>query len=695
MDTCPDGDRDLRPYELAVARSLLGARSWGMVITDLSLRVLRSHTASTMFGDRAVPCGSPVQDFFPAQDTAEVERHLRCVAEEGHELADWRVPSPMPAAAGRPRIIALTALRLEDEQGRPVGLVVFLADASERWYARHRLELLHRAANRIGGSLDVSRTAQDLADLLAPSMGDLCAVFLAQSVLVGEVPPGVAGLERNPLLCAAVSPRDAWPETMISPGARLPTLPGLPEVLMVMRQGEARILDRQEHDRLFADHPALRDALIAPTERAQLSTALFARGKALGSVSLWRTEMEYPFDAEDSRLLREIASRAALSVDNARRFTREHRAAVTLQYSLLPLQSTRVTGARTSGVYLPASGGTSPGGDWFDVIPLSSMRIAMVTGDAAGHGVQAATMMGRLRAAVRTLANLDLPPDELLINLDDLVQQVAAEATDTTHGADGVGASCLYAIYDPVAGRCAMASAGHPAPAVARPGGQVEFLDLDPGPPLGVGGHPFEVTEVEIEPGSVLALYTDGLVEQGGGDAGAGRERLRTALVQACGSSAFDVDKECRRIVAELTPAAADDDATLLLAHTHAIPADRTACWEFPADPETVTRARALTVRQLHDWGLAELAFSTELVVSELITNAIRYAGGPIQLGLIRDRVLTCEVSDAGTNQPHLRRARLLDEGGRGLFLVAQLTTRWGSRYRVDGKTIWTEQSLA
>ncbi|MER5805650.1 ATP-binding protein [Streptomyces mirabilis] len=104
-----------------------------------------------------------------------------------------------------------------------------------------------------------------------------------------------------------------------------------------------------------------------------------------------------------------------------------------------------------------------------------------------------------------------------------------------------------------------------------------------------------------------------------------------------------------------------------------------------------VAQARALTARQLQAWGLEEMAFSAELIVSELVTNAIRYAGAPIQLRLIRDRVLTCEVSDPSINQPYLRRARFTDEGGRGLFLVAQLTSRWGSRYRLNGKTIWTE----
>ncbi|MER5805649.1 SpoIIE family protein phosphatase [Streptomyces mirabilis] len=546
----------------------MGAQSAGLVITDLELRVLRSNVRPSMFGGRALSCGSLVPELFAPEDMAEVEDRLRRVVDEGGELANWQVPSPMPtlgARTSRPCFVSLNVLRLKDEQATPIGLVLSLTDVSEQWHAHHRLELLHRAADQIGSSLDVSRTSQDLADLLVPSLADLCAVFLFQSVLVGEVASAVAGLEHNPLLCAAVSSQRAWPETLISPGAVLPALPGTEEVLRVLRDGDPVVLDREEHEHLFEDHPDLRTLLIPCTERSQLSAPLFARGKALGSVVLWRTDTTYPFDAEDSRLVREIASRAALSVDNARRFTREHRAAITLQYSLLPLSSTRAAAARTAGVYVPASGAAGGGGDWFDVIPLSSTRMALVTGDAIGHGVQAATMMGRLRAAVRTLANLDLPPDELLTSLDDLVQQSATEAT---RGLGEVGATCLYMIYDPVTARCAMASAGHPPPVVARSDGKAVFLGVSAGPPLGVGGIPFEITEAELEPDSVVALYADGLVYQDGGDIKEGMEQLRTALFDARRTPAIDLDEQCRRIVARLTPVTARDDVALLLAHT-------------------------------------------------------------------------------------------------------------------------------
>ncbi|QKW54248.1 SpoIIE family protein phosphatase [Streptomyces buecherae] len=439
-----------------------------------------------------------------------------------------------------------------------------------------------------------------------------------------------------------------------------------------------------------------------PGAHSVMTAPLHARGILLGRVTVWRTEALEPFDAEDLTLLEEVAARAGLAVDNARRYTRERRAAVKLQRSLLPPALTDVVAAETASVYLPTDAARGVGGDWFDVIPLSSARVALVVGDVVGHGLQATATMGRLRTAVRTLADLDVDPEELLTHLDDLVLQLTVEADSDRPGiedgapnslTDSVGASCLYVTYDPVTGHCVMASAGHPPPALISPDGSVRFIELDPGPPLGVSSLPFDITELDLPPGSVLALYTDGLVERGTGDVDEGMAELRARLLRA-DALHRPLAGLPREVVTDLPPSRLPDDVTLLLARTRMLPEGDRAAWTLAADPALVAGTRELVAGQLAEWGLHELTFTTELVVSELVTNAIRYAGGPVELRLIRAGVLICEVSDPSSTQPRMRRARATDEGGRGLYLVAQLTSRWGSRYTRHGKTIWTEQPL-
>ncbi|WP_262391485.1 ATP-binding SpoIIE family protein phosphatase [Nocardiopsis sp. CNR-923] len=312
-----------------------------------------------------------------------------------------------------------------------------------------------------------------------------------------------------------------------------------------------------------------------------------------------------------------------------------------------------------------------------------------------GHGIHATATMGRLRTAVRTLADVDLTPDELLTQLDDLVLRLDSEGPrfDAWSGetTGEVGATCLYAVYDPVSQRCSMARAGHPVPALTYPDGNVRYLeDVPAGPPLGIGGLPFEVVEFDIPEGSVLALYTNGLVETHDHNQDAGYARLRDAL----SGSLPSLEEVCDRALRNVARHRPEDDVALLLARTRALHSDRVATWDLSTDPAVVQHARELACGQVAAWGLEDCVLTTELIVSELVTNAIRYGNPPIRLRLIRDATLICEVSDTGSAAPHLRRARVFDEGGRGLFIVAQLTHRWGSRHSGTGKTIWAEQLL-
>ncbi|MER6523740.1 SpoIIE family protein phosphatase [Streptomyces sp. NPDC001508] len=666
-------------------------------IHDLDLRTVFTNAASFTNVTSHVShpsdlrLGSRVRELFSPQDAQDAESAVRQVVETGMPLIGWEPQARAPQRAGEQW--SLSAFRLEEPPGRPTGVATMLTPLATRQRERHRLDLLHETSVRIGSSLDVLHTSQELAEVLVPALGDLAWVELAYATLTGDEPPklsSAAGLWYT-RRAAMASATGSIPSKLLQTGMTLPPMPDSP-FLQRLRRGETVLTSGRSAGEQLG--PELSPLFVPEGGHCVLYAPLFARGLVLGVLVVWRTGCRDSFVEEDRELLAEIASRAALSVDNARRYTREHRAALALQQRLLPRTTSDLPAVEAAGSYVPASGGADIGGDWFDVIPLPSLRVALVVGDVVGHGLHAAATMGRLRTAVQSIADLELEPDELLTHVDDLVQRFAEEADPAER--DTVGATCLYALYDPVARRCAVASAGHPPPVLVHPDGTTEVFEVLPGPPLGVGGMPFEVTSLQLEPGSILALYTDGLVTLGGQDIQGEVSRLTDRLAVLCaGGMAPSLREIGRSLLSGATEVPPRDDVALLLARTRALPDDATAAWQFPADPAIVTEAREDVTRQLTSWGLYHLVFTTELVVSELVTNAIRYAGGPVSLRLIRDDVLVCEVSDPSNTQPRLRRARWTDEGGRGLYLVAQLTTRWGSRYGQTGKTIWTEQSLS
>ncbi|MFB0620209.1 SpoIIE family protein phosphatase [Streptomyces sp. AGS-58] len=586
------------------------------------------------------------------------------------------------------RLLAVNQ-RPTDLRGGPPGSVTTLRDSTElravsgrAEVARERLNMLYDAGVGIGTSLDVTRTAEELAQLAVPRFADFATVDLFDAVLSGEEPrPGTA-LRRA--ACAGIR-KDA---PLYPVGERIRFVPTSPQARSLVT-GQSVVEPRLRASPGWRAQDLERtDQILAYGVHSLIAVPLRAGSLVLGVANFWRSEKPQPFDTEELALAEELVARAAVSIDNARRYTREHSMAVTLQRSLLP-RTLPVQGALDIAYrYLPAQAGV--GGDWFDVLPLSGARVALVVGDVVGHGLHAAATMGRLRTAVHNFSSLDLPPDELLALLDELVGRIDQDEAPATGAAVVTGATCLYAIYDPVSRRCSMARAGHPPPALARPDGSVEFLDLPAGPPLGLGGLPFETAELELPEGSRLVLYTDGLVEDREWDIDEGLDLLRDALLRTPGASPEDT---CRTVLDRL-PARPSDDVALIVARTRVLGGDRVAEWEVPSDPAAVSGVRASVTRQLADWGLQELAFTTELALSELVTNAIRYGRGPIGVRLLRDRTLICEVSDRSTTSPHLRYAGSTDEGGRGLFLVAQLAERWGTRYTPHGKVIWAEQSL-
>ncbi|HSA49257.1 MAG TPA: SpoIIE family protein phosphatase [Yinghuangia sp.] len=652
---------------------------------------------------------------FRETDGERIAENLRRALAVGHrdDGGAHRGNAVLPSASGVPTEFRYTAHPLSrltgpDQPGRPADgnwLVVLVPSRrAVAWEAaRERSEryarLSHAAATGIGATLDLVDTTNRLARVLVPELTDLAAVDLTEPVLHGEEPPkGDTDIRIRRVAMAAadanggVTGQEGWPDEVVGLGHLLPWVPESPLLHPVVEGAAVVVSDMEQLREALSMTPQESRAIIPRGAHSLIVIPLFARGLILGTVTAWRVQTEADFDDADAGMLAEITSRAALSVDNARRYTREHRTAVALQRSLLPRPVLRTPAADTAGTYLPAEGDAGVGGDWFDVIALSSLRTGFVVGDVVGHGLGATAAMGRLRTAVQTLADLDLEPVELISHLDDLVLSYWPEHDpgDPTSELAAQGATFLYGVYDPVGRRCAIASAGHPPPLVALPGREPEFVDLSPGPPLGVGGMPFESVELDLPDGTLLAFFTDGLIERRDADISTLLGEFRRSIDRNRDRPLIDIGPE---VLGTLDPSR-EDDVALLLARTRSVPEDAIADWELPADPSVVSRARELATRQLSAWGLDELVFSTELVVSELVTNAIRYAGGPIGLRLIRDNILVCEVSDPSNTQPRLRRSVATDEGGRGLFLVAQLASRWGSRYRRTGKTIWTEQGI-
>ncbi|MFE2445604.1 SpoIIE family protein phosphatase [Streptomyces melanosporofaciens] len=607
--------------------------------------------------------------------------------------------------------------RPTDRDGGPPGSVATLRDTTELRalsgkvdLARNRLKLLYDAGVSIGTTLDVVRTAQELAEYAVARFADYVSVDLADSVLRGEEPPdgavGTGAPDAGPWSAVAVADgggtvlrrtalsgiRDDGPlyplGMLIEFGPSAPQARGFRSGAVTVEPVLGDFAGWQEQD------PEHARRIVDYGIHSMITVPLRARGVVLGVASFMRAEKPEPFEEDDISLAEELVTRAAVSIDNARRYTREHTMAVTLQRSLLPRMLPEQNALDVAYRYLPAESGV--GGDWFDVIPLPGARVALVVGDVVGHGLHAAATMGRLRTAVHNFSTLDLPPDEILSHLDDLIARIDQDEGPGGLDGDGggsegiTGATCLYAIYDPVTRRCTMARAGHPPPALVRPDGSVEFLDLPGGPPLGLGGLPFETSELDLPEGSHLVLYTDGLIEKRDRDIDTGLEMLRDALSHP-GRTPEDA---CTAVLDALLPDRPSDDIALIVARTRVLESGLTADWEVACDPSQVAAVRAAVAQKLAEWDLGDVAFTTELILSELITNAIRYATGPIRVRLLCDRSLICEVFDTSSTSPHLRYAGTTDEGGRGLFLVSQFADRWGTRYTSDGKVIWTEQAL-
>ncbi|MFJ3230673.1 SpoIIE family protein phosphatase [Streptomyces sp. NPDC086787] len=614
---------------------------------------------------------------------------------EGQELRSLGLPATIAELVGSGRCVrdqvAIAGDRLlvinqqvAVSEDRVLGTVATLRDSTDLLHlvnrseaAQRNLSLLHEASHTVGNSLDLTQTAKELACATVPDLADFIDIEVRSSLVSGD--DAALGEMRR-----TVAFDHEW-EHPVASGESVDR--GDSRVLAHVGETRKPFLAASTDVDLAADPWLSRDLGRRSDRYFLLVIPLVSQETLIGTATFTRAER---FKPEDVTLLEHICRRAAVCLNNAAQYAREQATSLALQRSLLPQSLPRQQAVEGASLYLPAHSGV--GGDWFDVIPISGARVGLVVGDVTGHGLHAAVTMGRLRTAVHNFASLDLPPDELLLRLDDLVSRIDSEMDPASNRAV-VGATCVYAVYDPLTRQCAMASAGHLPPALMDPAGDVRFLDVPVNPPLGMwmGAAPMDTVDFTVAEGSHIVLYTDGLVESREEPIEAGLDRLAAVLAGSRPSPA----EICESVRSALVSESPTDDIAVLVARTSALGADRVSSWDLPSEPAALSGLRAAVREQLTSWGLEETVTVSELVVSELATNAVRYGRDPISVKLIRNGdSLICEVADASPTSPHLRYARSSEEGGRGLFLVSQLVDRWGTRYGGEGKVIWTEQSL-
>ncbi|MFD5917816.1 SpoIIE family protein phosphatase [Kitasatospora sp. NPDC058201] len=549
--------------------------------------------------------------------------------------------------------------------------------------AGEQLALLNEVGGKVGTTLDLGFTAHELCQVLVPRVADFACVDLVDGLISDSELPAARPDDDTMLRRVALACNESvgeW-DHVLAEGA-LVAMPRRTPPGMALQLNQPVLVPVVTRDVAVDYAAALGGPRLASvvSGRSMLVVPLSARGTVLGILKLLRLPDRDPFDEGDAATLKELAARAALSLDNARLHRAESRVATTLQRSMIPTRPPQIPGVQIAHRYLPGDSRAEVGGDWFDAIQLPGSRVALVVGDVMGHGLHSAAAMGRFRTAMQTLAALDLPPGQLLRHLDNLAHKLG----------DDHLATCLYAVYDPINRTCELASAGHVPPVLVHPDGTGELLEIPAGAPIGVGGVPFVAKTIDVSDGSMLVLCTDGLVEVRGGDIGAGLAALCGNLIDPRQSP----EQACDVVLDRLHSDDRKDDVALLVARFDGVAPSEVATWDLTVDQREVRRARALVREQLAGWHLGALSDTTELLVSELVTNAVRVARDRVQLQLIRVDKLLVEVSDDNHNLPSLEPAEQLGETGRGLTLVTKLAERWGTARKAVGKVVWFELPL-
>ncbi|WP_149550160.1 SpoIIE family protein phosphatase [Streptomyces marokkonensis] len=548
--------------DVALSTRIVAQSPIGLAVLDSGLRYVSVNPALEQIN--GIPAdehlGRTVREVLPLVDADAVEDAARQVLDTGRPVVDRPTTGRTPAAPDEDRAWSVSLYRLENALGTVLGVAVSVVDVTEQHRAnaeaetaRRRLAVIADASARIGTTLDLDRTAGELADVAVPELADAAAVDLLDAVVrgrrstLGPAEPAliralaVRSVDADGTLSAADPPGRVTryaPDRLITECVRT----GLPVMVPQVKDEDlARI----------ARSPEAAELLARAGVHSYLAVPLIARGEVLGALDLIRTRTPRPFDEDDLLLARELASRAAVQIDNARWYQNARDTALTLQRSLLPSHPRVTGGLEVASRYQPAGATSEVGGDWFDVIPLGDDRTALVVGDVMGSGIPAAATMGRLRTATHTLASLGLDPAVLLEHLDRI-----------TGGLDQAIATCVYAVHDPRERVCSIANAGHLPPVRVRAGHAPELLDLPTGVPLGVGGVAFSTTTVELEPGDRLVFYTDGLVETRRHTLDERLDRLLALL----GHPAQSLEEVCDLLLRTLHEPDNFDDVALLIA---------------------------------------------------------------------------------------------------------------------------------
>ncbi|MFG2867466.1 SpoIIE family protein phosphatase [Streptomyces sp. NPDC048338] len=670
----------------------------GLHVFDGELRLLQVNTAARLMRefpvDRMLGRTLPeILGTFDIADRAVIEHTVQRVLESGSPAFELPIRVRSRTEPAVEAVVSASVFRLQRPDGKVLGVAGALTDITARTRAEAGLRLLNEAGTRVGTTLDVFRTADEFCDLAVPRLADTVTVDVYDTVLRGHAPTPNSR-ERAAALRRAGFRSAAGPEQQGVPRVgEVDTYPPATPFRAVLETLAPKLLRRLTPDTSWLDARRPRDArILAAGAHSMLLVPIRARGLVLGLACFYRWRNPIPFDHVDLSLAEQLTTHSALCLDNARQFGRERSAARILTGRLAHHEKLRTEAVDLAHAYLPAGSG----GAWFDIIPLSGARIALVAGGpSVGQGGADPAAMGELRAAIEVLSDLDLAPEEILERVHDLAsrpQSVPAE-TAGRPTPDPAPSSCLYLVYDPITRLCTAASAGHPEPVLMHPDGTVETLHVAAGPPLGQGISHYQVMERVLPAGTTLLVYNSTLLADL--DVTAQSLRAQFAASYSVTAPASSPQALCDSLARDLGPDRLSHDAFLLLARTRTIGSDHTDAWTFPNTPSAVSRARKAATRKLAQWGIeADLVDSTSLIVSELVTNAVRYSRGAIQLRLILGDTLTCEVTDDSSTAPHLRRALDTDEHGRGLFITAQLARRWGVRGARRGKTIWVEQDL-
>ncbi|MFD4602010.1 SpoIIE family protein phosphatase [Streptomyces sp. NPDC058464] len=683
------GERPLRRLSGAGGEAEGGEQILGVVSLGRDLRISGSNLDAAPFAGVTAAPGAAFADLLPPGDVPIVVKRLRRVLETG-EAHVARVQR-LRRDDGTELVVSMSILPAAPPLD---GLTVSLIAMAKRLH-------LYASATAIGTSLDIGETAQSLAQSLL-AWGEVAAVNLDYAVWTGEALTEQPQ-ERIRLRRAALVPDRAWPEGYLTPGDNLPREASRLLAGAVMRDDvpQAVVLrDRAAIERVL-DDPQLVRALVPgdrPVSVACIPLVVegpegLPRPIVLGVTEVWRRPDNLFRDGELLDL-QELVAKTARHVDLARQHQREHAQVLALQRRLLPRAGSDTI--EVASVYEPTTPDSAGvGGDWVNSFPLPGDRTALVVGDVVGHGLGAAAAMGQLSMEARALLSAGLGPGEVLERLDETVTLLDDTDAGLAAGYSALGSTCCIAVYDPVDHRLQISNAGHLPPVLVHPDGSAETVAGQPHPALGaefVVREPFEVHEFTVPPGSLLVLYTDGLVEDPAASIDEGIGRL-TGVVREV-HPWDDLQQAARGVVAALAPKEPlRDDVTLLLARMAGRRSRDTATWHLPARDDTPARARSLTAPLLRRWHIGEqVRDNALLVISELVTNAVRFGTGPVTVRLVRaGSRLTCEVGDTGNGRPRPHQGDLLEDTGRGLHVVHKLTARWGVRWTDTGKAVWAE----